>query len=289
MKLLWADAKKEGDAKFVVLGVPDQQGLLDFKNKGTKNAPDYIRKMSHRFEEFTYKGKVSRAEGENSEVNCKVILDAGNISKLKVTKKVKDIILQKKIPLILGGDHSITTEVLKGVDAAIQKRQKKEKISLLYFDSHPDFVCSIKHYHGSVVCEALRCKSMDFTKSFEIGIRQPEKEELKNISKYKMNIIPAYRFAEKSIATIVNLIRRKVGKNKIYLSIDMDVVDPAFAPGVSTPVPGGLTSNQLISLIRKLPLKQLIGMDIMEVNPKQDIHGMTGDLACRILAEVFRK
>lgn len=289
MKLLWADAKHESNAQFVVFGVPDQQGLLDFKNKGTKSAPNYIRKISHRFEEFTYEGKISRAEGENSEVNCQTVFDAGNISKLKVTKKVKEIILYKKIPLILGGDHSITTEVLKGVDAAIQKSQKKEKISLLYFDSHPDFVCTIKNYHGSVLCEALQCKSIDFTKSFEIGIRQPEKEELKNISKYKINIIPAYRFAEKSIDTIVKLIRRKISKNKIYLSIDMDVVDPAFAPGVSTPVPGGLTSNQLISLIRKLPLKQLIGMDIMEVNPKQDVHGMTGDLACRVLAEIFLK
>lgn len=286
MKLIWAQAKSEKNARFVVMGVPDEKGLLDFKGKGTKKAPDYIRKISCRFEKFIYEGKVSYAEGESTEINQKAVLDCGNIPQQRVAERVAGLVRKNKIPVILGGDHSITSEILKGIDRAARK---DKSVSLLYLDAHPDFVCTIKHYHGSVICEALKYKSIDFKKSFEIGIRQPEKEELKNISKYEMKVIPAYIFAEKTIHSIVSAIRQKVGKNKIYLSIDMDVVDPAFAPGVSTPVPGGLTSNQLIALIRKLPLKQLIGMDIMEVNPKQDIHGVTGDLACRILAEVLRK
>jgi len=83
-------------------------------------------------------------------------------------------------------------------------------------------------------------------------------------------------------------IRRTVGKN-VYLSVDLDVLDPAFAPGVATPYPGGLSSAQLILLCKKIAGLGLAGMDIMEYNPKFDVQDMTGHLATTLLIETLSK
>ena len=82
-----------------------------------------------------------------------------------------------------------------------------------------------------------------------------------------------------------NEIKKRITKNT-YLSIDMDVLDPAFAPGVSTPVPGGLNSNELFYLTKKIANLGLIGFDIMEVNPKRDIQNRTSHLASKLLIEI---
>lgn len=88
------------------------------------------------------------------------------------------------------------------------------------------------------------------------------------------------------VKKVFRKIKSRVGKY-IYISIDMDVLDPAFAPGVSSPVPGGLNSNELIYLLKKLSGLKLVGFDVMETNPKYDIQYMTSHLASRIIIEMI--
>jgi len=278
LKLAWATAKTVESSKWVLFGVPDESESHSYRN-GTARAPDHIRKISRIREVFKRDGKESIAQPEQGQISDNVF-DYGNIKKKDVSSMVSHLLSKNKKPIMIGGDHSITFEVLKGLN--------KKDISVIYLDAHPDFVCSSHSYYGSVLCDASRLKNINLKKSVEVGIRAPEKEELINLKKKKITTITPFDVAERGIKKIVDEIKKRVGKN-VYLSIDVDSVDPAFAPGVSTPVPGGLTSNEFLYLIKQLSKLNLIGFDVVEVNPKYDVNEMTAHLAARAIAEIISK
>jgi agmatinase len=115
-------------------------------------------------------------------------------------------------------------------------------------------------------------------------VRDPEPEELLNLRRTHLQTINPIDLAEMGLRRTLDLIKDRVG-DKIYLSFDMDVVDPAFAPGVSTPVPGGLSSSEALYLVREVSKLGLVGFDIMEVSPPYDVQDMTSHLAGRIILE----
>jgi agmatinase len=206
------------------------------------------------------------------------IVDVGNIPRNKVSEFVEKITRKAKVPFMIGGDHSITAEALKGFDKI------GSKIGVVYFDSHPDFICSSRDYYGSVVCDISEYRNIDFSTSLEIGVRDPEPEELLNLRRTHLQTINPIDLAEMGLRRTLDLIKDRVG-DKIYLSFDMDVVDPAFAPGVSTPVPGGLSSSEALYLVREVSKLGLVGFDLMEVSPPYDVQDMTSHLAGRIILE----
>ena len=143
---------------------------------------------------------------------------------------------------------------------------------------------SSSNYYGSVVNDVL--SSINIESSLEIGIRTPEQEEIDNIKKHNLEIITPTDIKEKGIKNIANEILDKIGNN-VYISFDMDCIDPAFAPGVSVPVPLGLDSNDAVYLLQKIAHKGITGMDIMEVCPNFDVKERTSHLASRIIGEVL--
>src|SRR5207237_4640415 len=107
----------------------------------------------------------------------KRIFDAGNVTgKQDLRRMVFEIVSQRKVPIMIGGDHSLTTETLQATAGAIKK-----KVSLLYFDAHPDFVSSTRNYYGSVLTDSA--ESLNLRKSLLIGTRAAEPEELENANK----------------------------------------------------------------------------------------------------------
>ncbi len=269
MKFAWHNSDYK-NTRFVLVGAPDESGSMSMR-KGTSLAPNRIRKVSVEREVFHHGGKKSTAESISGPVK---IFDYGNVKKENIQKIIRNILIDSKIPITLGGDHSITAEILGAID---------KKFSILYFDAHPDFICSSKKYYGSVVCDISHLKNLDFDKSVEIGVRAPEVEELKNLKK---NHIRTQSIDHENIEKNLKKIISSLGKS-VYISIDMDVIDPAFAPGVSTPVPFGLYPRELLYILKNLPKsKNLIGMDIMEVNPNYDIQDTTSHLAVRLIAEI---
>ena len=195
---------------------------------------------------------------------------------------VFDIVSTKKIPITIGGDHSITTLILQ----AIYDTFEGEKISLLYFDAHPDFVSSTRNYYGSVITDSSGY--INFTKSILIGTRAAEMEELRNASKQKLEIITPIDIIEFGINATVKKIIAKCGSNKVYMSIDLDCMDPGVAPGVSVPAPGGLFPLDLIYMIKKISENlQILGMDIVELSPGYDLNQNTANHAARILMETI--
>lgn len=281
VKLFHSNVHSIAQADIVILGVPDES-RSHAKRKGARMGPDSLRLASNYYEFFEREGNRIPICPMSGTLENKKILDFGNVPRDDLYRLVFDIVSNKKIPITIGGDHSITTIILQ----AIYDTFEGEKISLLYFDAHPDFVSSTRNYYGSVITDSSGY--INFTKSILIGTRAAEMEELKNASKQKLEIITPIDIIELGINATVKKIIAKCGPNKVYMSIDLDCMDPGVAPGVSVPAPGGLFPLDLIYMIEKISENlQILGMDIVELSPDYDLNQNTANHAARILMETI--
>ncbi|MCD6478609.1 MAG: arginase family protein [Candidatus Diapherotrites archaeon] len=276
MKIAWQNCSSLNDANLVLFGVSSSDASL---YKGSEKAPQAVREASHKY----YSGATLSAERfvllPESGVIKKGLYDFGDISKGEIVEFVSRMVSLCKVPIMIGGDHGCTFNVLKALNS-LHKR-----FSLIYFDAHLDMVSGEGHFYGSVLSDASRLKYLKLNKSACIGFRAFREEELKNARKNRLLLVPASRLEELSIARIFSMIKRRVYKN-VYMSIDIDVIDPAFAPGVSDPVACGITPLQLCSLAKRFARLKLMGCDIVEVNPKRDKNDTTASLAAKLLAEI---
>ena len=281
VKLFHSNVDSIAQADIVILGVPDES-RSHAKRKGASMGPDSLRLASNYYEFFEREGNRIPICPMSGTLENKKILDFGNVPRDDLYRLVFDIVSTKKIPITIGGDHSITTIILQ----AIYDTFEGERISLLYFDAHPDFVSSTRNYYGSVITDSS--SYINFTKSILIGTRAAEMEELKNASKQKLEIITPIDIIELGINATVKKIIAKCGSNKVYISIDLDCMDPGVAPGVSVPAPGGLFPVDLIYMIKKISENlQILGMDIVELSPDYDLNQNTANHAARILMETI--
>jgi len=274
-KICWANTDDFEQSEFVIIGIPDESQSHALR-KGTEEAPFKIRQISNLRDSFERDGKISL--GRPFQGSQKKVHDFGNITRSQIESIYDKISASSKIPISIGGDHSITRQIIN----AITKRHGK--ISLVYFDAHPDFVSSMTNYYGSVVNDIL--PNVEIASSVQIGIRTPEQEELDNIKKFNLEVITPFDIQKKGIKQVANSILNKLG-DKVYISFDMDCVDPAYAPGVSVPVPMGLSSTDAVYLLKEIAKKGIVGMDIMEVCPSFDVKDRTSHLASRIISEVL--
>jgi agmatinase len=275
MKICWANTDNFDESDIVIVGIPDESKSHSLR-KGTSEAPHKIREISAIRD--TYKRENDISLGLPLDGIKKKVYDYGNVERSKIRDVIDLIISKSKIPISIGGDHSISAEIIKSVS------KKYGPLSLVYFDAHPDFVSSVQGYYGSVFQDVLQY--IDIKSSIQIGIRTPEKEEIDNIKKHGLSVITPFDIIRNGIQKIEETILHKIGKNT-YVSLDMDVIDPAFAPGVSVPVPLGLRNIEVALLLKSIAKQGILGFDIMEVCPNYDIRDRTSHLASRIIAEVI--
>jgi agmatinase len=281
VKLLHSNVKSIFQADIVVIGVPDES-RSHAKRRGASKGPDSLRVASNSFEFFEREGKIIPICPMKGTLENKKIFDFGNITREDLYRLVFDIVSARKLPITIGGDHSITTIILQAIHEAFEG----DEISLLYFDAHPDFVSSTRNYYGSVITDSA--EYINFKKSILIGTRAAESEELENASKQKLEIITPMDIIELGINTTIEKIISKCGSSKVYLSIDLDCMDPGVAPGVSVPTPGGLFPLDLIYMIKEITENlHIVGMDIVELSPDYDINQNTANHASRILMEMI--
>jgi agmatinase len=270
-----SNVKKIADADIVIIGVPDES-KSHANRKGSSKGPDAIRLASNQTEFFERKGKSISILPMRGKTDNKRVLDMGNIQRNHLYSVIFDLISNNKIPIVIGGDHSITSISLHALGDAL------DKVGLIYLDAHPDFVSSTRDYYGSVLADSA--KYLDFDKSILIGTRSAEPEELENAYKVGLEIVTPLDIVEYGISHITKKVVAKTG-NKKYISIDLDCLDPAFAPGVSVPSPAGIQSADLIYIIKQAISKGIVGMDIVECNPDFDVNNMTASLGARIVFE----
>jgi agmatinase len=175
--------------------------------------------------------------------------------------------------LALGGDHFIAWPLLRAHAA------KHGPLALVQVDAHgdlwPDDPGRIDH--GTMMGRAIREGVVDAARSTQVGIRTFHDEDL------GLEILTAPWLHRNGIAAALEVIRARAGEAPVYLSFDIDALDPAFAPGTGTPVPGGLASWQALELVRGLGGLDLVGMDIVEVSPPFD-HAEISALAAAHIA-----
>lgn len=180
--------------------------------------------------------------------------------------------------LSLGGDHFVSYPILKAHAARFGA-----PLSLLHFDAHsdtwPDDQGRVDH--GTMFYQAARQGLIDPETSVQIGLRTTNHDTL------GFNIIDAPRVHEIGIAAVIEEARAYLGERPVYLTFDIDCLDPAFAPGTGTPVCGGLTTHQALSILRGLAGIKLVGMDVVEVAPAYDSAEITAVAAAHVAMEML--
>ncbi|HEY9386002.1 MAG TPA: arginase family protein [Nitrososphaeraceae archaeon] len=264
------------EADIIIIGVPDES-KSHARRKGTSKGPDILRLVSNESEFFERDGKRIPISPLRGRTNDKSLLDYGNINRDDLYQLILNVVSTKKIPIVIGGDHSVTTISLAAIGNLYGK------VGLLYFDAHPDFVSSTRNYYGSVLTDSSQW--IDFAKSILVGTRAAEAEELENAEKFGLDIITPMDIEELGIVKIADRLRLKNNDTQKYISIDLDCLDPAFAPGVSLPCPCGLSSIDLIYLVKMAVDSGIVGIDIVELSPDFDINNITASVAARIILE----
>ena len=274
-KICWANTDEADESEFVIIGIPDEVQSHSLR-KGAKDAPQRIRQVSNLYDAYKRDDTITLARPFSG--SKKRVCDIGDIKKDDI-KAAYEKISTSQIPIAIGGDHSITACI---IDALAKKHRD---ISLAYFDAHPDFISSARGYHGSVIADIM--PSIDMASSIQIGVRSPEQEELDNIKKYGLQIVTPCDVTEHGVRQITDSILDRLGDN-VYISFDMDSLDPAYAPGVSVPVPLGLNNNDALYMLKEIiQEKRVLGVDVMEVCPNFDINDRTSHMASRIIGEVI--
>jgi agmatinase len=185
-------------------------------------------------------------------------------------------------PLILGGDHGATLPVLRAL------AKSHGKMSLVHFDAHPDYWPGTPErplHHGTVFRRAAEEGIIDPAASVQVGIRGSISANLIDECRAAgFHLLTASEFAAQGVEATLRDIHRVV-RAPIYISLDIDSVDPAFAPGTGTPEVAGLTSREIVDLVRGLRGLEFVGFDVVEVAPAYDSAEITALLAANLVYE----
>jgi agmatinase len=180
-------------------------------------------------------------------------------------------------PLTLGGDHFIAYPILRAIAA------QHGPVALVHFDAHPDTWedDGERLDHGSMFLRAKDEGLIDVGRSCQVGIRTY------NDSDHGFDILSAPWVHRNGVDATIAAIKDRVGSGKVYLTFDIDCLDPAFAPGTGTPVVGGLSSAQALDIVRGLGDLNLVGADVVEVSPAYDVSEITAIAAATIAHDIL--
>ncbi|CRL10052.1 Guanidinobutyrase [Phaeobacter italicus] len=190
------------------------------------------------------------------------------------------------IPVAMGGDHSITLPILRAIAG------KYGPVALVHVDAHADVnddMFGERETHGTVFRRAYEEGLIVPDKTYQIGLRGTGygSEDFKEAQRWGFQHFPASELWHRSLHGLGAEIRRDIGNRSVYVSYDIDSLDPAYAPGTGTPEIGGLTTPQALELIRALRGLNIVGCDMVEVSPPYDTSGNTALTAANLLYELL--
>ena len=272
-----------GDLQVALLGVPMDLGVTN--RTGARFGPRAIR-------------GIERIGPYNHFLDCAPVhdlnvADIGDVpfrSRYRLEDSLDDIeayvgkiVDAGVIPLSIGGDHSITHPILKALS-------KDGPVALIHFDAHCDTGGAFdqtKFHHGGPFRNAVLEGALDPERTIQIGIRGSAEYLWEFSYESGMTVIHSEEIPALGIPAIIEKARKVVGDGPVYLSFDIDGIDPAFAPGTGTPEVGGLTTREALELIRGLKGINLCGGDMVEVAPQYDTTTNTAQAGAQILFEIL--
>ena len=204
---------------------------------------------------------------------------------LRITEQLGEVLHGGARALSVGGDHSILLPILRAI------HRRFGPVAFVQFDAHGDTwpgYFGSPHSHGTPVKYAVEEGLIDPGYALQVGLRGQvyAKSDFDFARKHNIGIVTSEEFHERGLAPVLRHLK-KFGKRPTYVTLDIDVVDPAFAPGTGTPQVGGLSSHQIISLVRSLKGLNLVGADLVEVSPPYDSSEITSLLAANLLYELL--
>lgn len=286
--LRWGAASKK-DAKICVMGVPFDNAVS--LNKGAAKGPETMRSLS-----------VDMSDATEDDIVIKegLLYDIGDIPVdldweryfNTVAEEAYQLMKTGNFCLFLGGDHSVTIPLHQAFGKYQKEQKENAKIGIVHFDAHYDLCHEYDGHKWSHACTEARSLENVISGEdlFFVGVRVAEKSELELIAKNPgITSVKAKEVHNHGVEHVFQMLKNKFHSyDAVYLTIDIDVLDPAFAPGTGTPQPGGLTSMQLIQLfqmmLEELPIK---AMDIVEVAPDLDVNHITSWAALRLILDLF--
>ncbi len=200
-----------------------------------------------------------------------------------IERRVGQIVDAGVVPLSVGGDHSISHPILKAVG-------KKRPVGMIHIDAHCDTggpFDQTKFHHGGPFRNAVLDGVLDPTRTIQIGIRGPAEYLWEFSYESGMNVIHAEEVTGLGIPAIIERAKKIVGDGPTYVSFDVDSLDPAFAPGTGTPEVGGLTTREVLELLRGLKGLDIVGGDVVEVAPQYDSTTNTAQAGAQVLFEIL--
>ena len=253
-----------------ILGVPhdDNSSFM----RGPAEAPPLIRRelTCDAYSMWTETGVDLSADGlllDHGDIQFDAASDPWDLIERSVARA-----LESGDPLIcLGGDHAVTHPILRAV------RRRQPKLTILHIDAHPDIYHAYQgnpRSHASPFARIMEERLTD--RLVQIGLRTINDHHRDQFKRFGVEAIEAFRSAGKPRLDL---------STPVYLSLDLDGLDPAFAPGVSHREPGGLSTRQVIELIQSID-QPLVGADIVEYNPRCDFSNMTATVAAKLLKEI---
>jgi len=188
--------------------------------------------------------------------------------------------------LAIGGDHTIVLPLLRPL------AERHGPIAVLHLDAHLDTwdtYFGAPHTHGTPFRRASEEGLIDGRRSVHVGVRGPlyARQDLEDDARLGFAVVPAEAYEDGGVAGVLERVRARLGDGPVYVSVDVDVLDPAHAPGTGTPEAGGLSSRELLLTLRGLAGTTIVGADVVEVSPAYDHAEVTGIAAAHVAYELL--
>jgi agmatinase len=272
-----------GDLQVALIGVPMDLGVTN--RPGARFGPRALR-------------AIERIGPYNHVLGCAPVFDlrvadVGDVpfaSRFRLEGSLDDIegyygkvLAVGVVPLSVGGDHSITHPIMKALGRA-------RPLGMVHIDAHCDTGGAFdqtKFHHGGPFRNAVLDGVLDPTRTIQIGIRGSTEYLWEFSTDSGMTVIHTEDIPKLGIAAVVEKALAVVGDGPVYLSFDIDAIDPAFAPGTGTPEVGGLTTREVLEFLRSLKGIDLIGGDVVEVAPQYDTTTNTAHVGAQVLFEIL--
>lgn len=271
----FADAEASFDqAAFVIYGYPEE-GTVCFR-QGTARAPAQIRHHSENFETFLMELGLDLIEVPVNDYGDLALGEDLAANRNAVTELVTRTVRAGKVPVGLGGEHSLTPAAVEGA------LLRYPDLAVVVLDAHLDFRDGyLGHSHSHASATRRVAELVGPGNVAVLGVRSASRKELSTARQQGLHFIDSSQMVANDMRENLADILELISADHIYLSLDMDVIDPAFAPGVGTPEPFGLTPFEIIQAMNFLS-DRLVALDCVEVCPPHD-NGNTSALAARLV------
>ncbi|MGB9853740.1 MAG: agmatinase [Candidatus Bathyarchaeales archaeon] len=268
------------EADYIILGVPFD--VTSTYRTGARFAPNAIRAASLNIETYSFRSGIDVEDLRLHDLGDLHVSTATEQTLDMLERVVKEVLDAGKTPVTIGGEHTITLGVLKGLG------EKASKTAVVSFDAHLDLREEFMGLRLSHTTFMRRInEQLKPAKIIEVGTRAVCKEELKYVEKAGIEFLTAQHMRKTGNEHIARQLKEKLAKyESLYLSIDMDVLDPAYAPAVQNPEPDGIEMHTLLNILCRICDKRLLGFDVVEVAPNYD-QGISSIQAAKVVFELL--